>query len=188
MQILPRIDHSKCIRWAACVFVMFTASGCSSTLSERLLNGQLGPVAEAPVTNLAAPPSDTFQAAVPEDNASLTEESDLPADVPTLSEMSSRPIEGIDAPKVGLSLDEDVTSQKIEETVLWRGKRSADGTDIANRDGVLCSGVSHDFSAVNTIRVACSDGRIGTVRLIPNTQRAQIAFKAGPAEAVDLQN
>ena len=188
MNFIPRIHQSQCIKSAVCLIVMVTTLGCSNSVSERLLNSGLSPVGGAPIANLAMPPADAFQAAVPEKDANFVEETSLPADVPTLSEMNSRPIEGIDAPKVGLSLDEDTTSRKIEETVLWRGKQSADGMDLANRDGALCSGVSRDISAGHTIRVACSDGRIGTVRLIPNTHRAQIAFKTGPAEAVDLQN
>lgn len=188
MHIMPHIHQSLCIKSVVCLFVMVITLGCSNSVSEHLLNGGLGPVGGAPIANLAMPPADAFQAAIPEKDANFIEESNLSADVPTLSDMSSRPIEGIDAPKVGLSLDEDISSRKIEETVLWRGKRSVDGMDLANRDGALCSGVSRDISVGHAIRVACSDGRIGTVRLIPNTNRAQIAFKTGPAEAIDLQN
>ena len=185
---MPRVERSRIFKLVAWLFVMASTVGCSNTISQQLLNGRAGPEINMPVNELAVPPADALQTAMPEQNPAFVEESALPADVPTLSDLSSRPIEGIDAPKVGLSLEEDSAAHKIEETVLWRGKRSADGLDMANRNGALCSGIDRDFSAQHTIRVACSDGRIGTVKLTPNTRRAQIAFKGGPAEAVDLEN
>jgi hypothetical protein len=185
---MPRVERSLLNKSVACLFILALTSGCSNTLSQQLLSDRTGPDSGIPTNKLALPPADALEVAQPDANPAFVEESNLPADVPTLTELSTRPVEGIDAPKVGLSLEEDIASQKIEGTVLWRGKRSADGMDLANRNGALCSGVSRDVVAANTIRVACSDGRIGIVKLTPNTRRAVIAFKSGAAEAVDLEN
>ncbi len=180
-----RVRRSLLNKSVACLFILAFTSGCSNSISQQLLSAGSGPDSGVPTNTLALPPADALQIAQPDLNPAFVEESELPADVPTLSELSTRPVEGIDAPKVGLSLEEDVASRKIEGSVLWRGRRSADGMDLANRNGALCSGVSR---ASNTIRVACSDGRIGIVKLQPNSRRAHLAFQGGKAEAVDLEN
>ena len=171
----------------ACLFLAGVTGGCSNTISQQLLYSRSGLETAPPVNNLAIPPADVLQTAVPDQNTAFVEETTLPADVPTLTELSSRPVEGIDAPKVGLSIDEDVASKTIKESVRWRGKRNADGVDLANRNGALCSGTERDFSSKNTITVACSDGRVAVLKLKSDSQ-AQLVFKNGPVEEVLLNN
>jgi hypothetical protein len=168
-----------------CLALMALTSGCSNGISRQLLNDQGAPGAGPLVNSLVLPPPETMQVAVPNDSAGFVEETALPSDVPTLTELSSRPIEGIDAPKVGLSIEQDIASSKITQTVRWRGKRNADGVDLANSSGALCSGTERDVSAHDKIKVACSDGRIATVQLTTGKE-ARLLFREGPAEMVLL--
>jgi hypothetical protein len=134
------------------------------------------------------PPADVLQRAPSEQSPGFVEETDLPPDVPTLAELSTRPVEGIDAPKVGLMLEADTAANKIDQNIMWRGKRSADGVDLANRSGVLCSGSQNSTSDTQSIKVACSDGRVGSLRYIAGAGQTQIAFSKSPSEAVEFEN
>jgi hypothetical protein len=185
---MPCVGTSLYVKLVTCLFVMASTSACSNSISQQLLNSRSGPGADLPANRLAMPPADALQVAQSEQGPGFVEETDLPADVPTLADLSSRPVEGIDAPKVGLLLEADTATKKIGENVLWRGKRSADGVDLANRNGVLCSGSRNDVSAMQAIKVACSDGRIGSLRLIAGAGQTQIAFNKSPSEAVELEN
>ncbi len=176
------------VRLVTCLFVMAATSACSNSISQQLLNGSAGPTADVATNRLAMPPADALQMAPTTQSPGFVEETDLPPDVPTLEELSSRPVEGIDAPKVGLMLEADTAAKKTSESILWRGKRSTDGVDLANRNGVLCSGSGSDISAARTIKVACSDGRIGSLRFIAGAGKTQIAFNKSPSEAVEFEN
>ena len=169
----------------ACLVTVACLGGCSNSISKQLLNDR--PVANPSLAtnNLAAPPADVLQQAIPDQNPAFVEETPLPSDVPTLTDLSTRPVEGIDAPKVGLSIDEDLATNKISNSVRWRGKRNADGVDLANSNGALCSGVERDASAKNQIKVACSDGRVAVVKLAAGNE-AQLMFRDGSTELVLL--
>jgi hypothetical protein len=186
--MMPRFRPSLYAKVLMCLLVLASTSACSNSISQQLLNSRSGPSADLPVNQLAMPPADALQVARPDQSPGFVEETDLPADVPTLAELSTRPVEGIDAPKVGLKLEADSAAHKIGENILWRGKRGADGVDLANRSGVLCSGSRSDVSAARAIKVACSDGRIGSLRLITGAGQTQIAFSKGLSEAVEFEN
>ena len=187
--MMPRVGPSLYVKVVMCLLVMASTSACSNTLSQQLLNGGGGPKSGVPTNRLAMPPADVLQTAPSAEGSGFVEETkDLPADVPTLAELSSRPVEGIDAPKVGLMLEADIAAHKIGENILWRGKRSADGVDLANRNGVLCSGSRNNKSEMQAIKVACSDGRMGSLRLITGAGQSQIAFSKSPSEAVEFEN
>ena len=185
---MPRVKPSLIMKLVICLCVGVLTSACSNTMSQRLLSDNAGPQLQLPANSLALPPADALQTAVPNQNPAFVEQSDLPPDVPTLEELSTRPIVGIDAPKVGLLLEEDVAAKKISESIIWRGKRSADGVDLANRNGALCSGSNNMTSVKQSIKVACSDGRTGNLRLNGGAKFAQITFKDSPAEAVEFVN
>jgi hypothetical protein len=185
--MLPCFRPLLYLKLLACLFVMAITSACSNTISQQLLNSR-GQESGVPTNQLAMPPADALQIAAPEQSPGFVEESDLPADVPTLAELSSRPVEGIDAPKVALKIDEDIATNRIGKNILWRGKRSADGVDLANQSGVLCSGSRSDISTTRAIKVACSDGRVGSLRLITGAGQSQIAFSKSPSEAVEFEN
>lgn len=185
---MPRVKPSLIMKLVICFCVGVLTSACSNTISQRLLSDAAGPQLQLPANSLAMPPAEALQTAVPNQNPAFVEQSDLPPDVPTLEDLSSRPLVGIDAPKVGLMLEQDVAAKKISETIIWRGKRSADGVDLANRNGALCSGSNNNTASRQNIKVACSDGRIGNLRLNGGTNVAQLTFRNSPAEAVEFVN
>jgi hypothetical protein len=186
--MMPRFGPSLYAKVVTCFLIMASTSACSNTISQQLLNGGTGPESGVSTNRLAMPPADVLQTAPSVEAPGFVEETDLPADVPTLAELSSRPVEGIDAPKVGMMLEADTAANKIDQNILWRGKRSADGVDLANRNGVLCSGTRNSASETQSIKVACSDGRIGSLRLLAGAGQTQVAFHKSPSELVEFEN
>lgn len=184
---MPRIKQILSIRLAVCVGIMVAMSGCTSLLSQQLLDSSSAPGSRQPAAGLATPPTDVFQVATSEGAPGAVEEGDLGPDVPTLTELSSRPVEGIDAPKVALSLEEDISTHKVSSVVRWRGKRSRDGVDVTNQSGTMCSGVSDNLSSKRVFRIACSDGRVGKLNLASGNLKSNLVFNNGAPEVVQFE-
>jgi hypothetical protein len=184
---MARIAQQQISPFTACVVIAVAICGCSNTLSRQLLDDRQPMGGEFQVNSLVAPPAEILKTAVASPNANDLEETELPPDVPTLADLSSRPIEGIDAPKVALALEQDVALKKISTSVRWRGKRSIDGVDLANSSGTLCSSAGQNSTAQRTLKVACSDGRVALLEFSAN-QQARLVFRNNEAETVQLDN
>lgn len=146
-------------------------TGCSGL---SLLNDPLQPQ-QSQVSNLAFPPQDNLaQASIKPGMADESDGDGEPSNgsegpVPTVVELASIPVVGIDAAKTGQSLETDIASTKVDQAVKWRGKFDGASVDIANVDGTLCTGPTAFQPGIThgsgNITLACSDGRMAKLQI-----------------------
>ncbi len=147
-------------------------------------SGLLEPLAAAhPLSGnqLALPPGDIMKPADLSQAADQEEEIEVSGDVPTLASLNAFVQPGIDPPTEAKILEQDTQSAAVDLKIKWRGRVSADGIDLANVNGVLCSSPNPARSETFTVQIACSDGRMG--KLSVNSAEAQIAFGANTESA-----
>lgn len=162
-----------------CLLVL---SGCSAM---NLLEGPL-PSSLLEKPNLALPPGDNFVRAnaapeTPGQNDGNGEPAlSGEATVPTVEELASVPVAGIDAAQTAVNLEADRETAKVDQSIKWRGKFDGESVDIANVSGTLCTGPTTFRPSTNrasgTITLACSDGRIAQLNLGRNNLKGTIHF------------
>jgi hypothetical protein len=187
LDLMDWLNGKRCVRQLWAVVLATALAGCSGNLAGQLL--QSGPSIgqpNAPINSLVAPPADTLQVANESEAQTNIEETDLGSNVPTLDELASQHLDGIDAPKVAASLEDDILKKKVGLQTAWRGKWSPDGLDLANTDGVLCSGDPHNASDGTAVRIACSDGAVGWLTTNGSRQSAMLSFEGRTPENVEL--
>ena len=173
--------------WFTCALALGTLlCGCSRSSSTSLLE-QPG----LPQTNLTVPPADALARA--DANAPPGPDDDIqigPGGAPPTTEQLY-PVQtpGLDAPKTAAALEADLQSSRASADTLWRGRMSAEGVDIVNVQGTLCSGLGRPAGTSQTgpdkIILACSDGRMGELRMTASGGPVKVII-GGAAETVDL--
>lgn len=160
-------------------------SGCARSTSMGLLEH---PSSQA---NLTTPPGDALARADPNAPPSPDDEIQIgPGGAPpTDEELYPVPAPGLDVPKTAATLESDLLTARASADTLWRGRMGADGVDIVNVQGTLCSGIKQSngvtIAVPDTITLACSDGRMGQLRRSASGGPVKMIIE-GTAETVEL--
>lgn len=171
MALAAKVLRLKVCFALACLLVTGCTSG-SGLLEPQSNSGLLT------ANQLAMPPEDALAVATP--SLAQNEEIEVAEGVPTLTELNSFVQPGIDPAREAKELEQGIQTAAVAPNVKWRGKYSQDGIDVANISGVLCSSPAPARAKNFTIQLACSDGRMATLR--GNTVESEAKILFGTAE------